>query len=83
MGGTDFCTLAGQGCLIPHPSRTVAGGLGMGWGCCWPLNHTWAGGRGVPRWEEQSPRSLAPDRAASMQPEETEAGAWWAWGLWS
>lgn len=37
----------------------------------------------MPRWEEQSPRSLAPDRAASMQPEETEAGAWWAWGLWS
>lgn len=37
----------------------------------------------MPRWEEQSPRWLAPDRAASMQPEETEAGAWWAWGLWS
>lgn len=70
-----FCTLVGQGCLIPHPLRMVAGGLGVGRGCCWPLTHSRQedAGRnsGSPRWPRTGQLARSPKRLRAR----------WAWGL--
>ena len=70
-----FCTLVGQGCLIPHPLRMVTGGLGVGRGCCWPLTHSRQEDAGrnsrSPRWPRTGQLARSPKRPR----------AWWAWGL--